>query len=571
MVSLPKTTARKWLLRGAQWVLMALGLLIYSCARITMPGGGPKDEIPPKLLKTYPEQGHTGFKGKKIRLVFDKQIGVRNIYNKLVVTPKLPKLKGQPSYTYSVRGNSLKLALKVPLEEDTTYTFNFNDAITDITEGNVAEKPVLTLSTGDHVDAMYVTGQVKDLMTDQLASEVLVALYRAGNDELNLLNSTPDYFGKTDKNGLFRLDNVRKGRYYLRAGGNQQNQLVVDPGVDAYGFVKDPVDLTTGPVEGVKLAILKADVREFKLQGQQPQGQHFELCFSKPVVDYTLTLNKGTKNFKVLYSHLVDKEQVIRVYNTFGLLEEDSLAASLTARDVLGKVIKETISIRFREGRYQKYRDSYRFEPASGAAINADFVGTMTLKKPVKEVVADRLFFVFNGKDNVYIKPEDLKYNAQRDVVTISKRLDPKLLKPQKSKEKEGKEPAGLVLHIDEEAFIPIEGESNDAMRYVYTFKNPKAYGTIMGTVTTQAPGFIVQLLDTNYEVVDEIRNERNYQFKEVAPGNYKLRVLVLKAKDAAWDFGNILERRMPDPVVFYPAEIGVFANWEITDIDFSF
>ena len=576
MVSFTKANTYQWLFRGARWALMTvtLGLLTYACARITVPEGGPKDTTPPKLIKTYPEQECTGFQGKMIKLGFDKEIEVRDIYNKLVVTPRLQKLEGQPSYTYKVRGNTLKLMLEAPLEEATTYTFNFNDAITDITEGNVAEEPVLTFSTGDHIDAMYVTGQVKYHMTHQPAAKVLVALYKADNDSLNILNSPPDYFIKTDEEGQFKLDHVRKGQYYLYASSSQENQLMVDPGADEYGFLKDPIDLTAVPVEDVTLSILKADVREFKLQGQQPQDQYFELSFNKPVVDYTLALVRKSKRFKqapTLYSHLVEDKQVIRVYNTFGLLEEDSLEAHLTAQDVLGTVIEETINIHFREGSSQKKRSSYTFAPASGADINPDFVGTMTLNKPVKEVAADHLFFVFNGQDTVHISTKDLQFNAQRDKVTIKKQLDPSLLKPQKSEDKEREEAAGLVLHMDEEAFLTVEGDSSEAMRYAYTFRNPKAYGTIQGTVTTQAPGFMVQLLDPNYKVVDEIKNERHYQFKEVAPGNYRLRVLVLQEQDAEWCFGNIHERREPDPVVFYNDEVGVIANWEITGIDFSF
>jgi hypothetical protein len=118
---------------------------------------------------------------------------------------------------------------------------------------------------------------------------------------------------------------------------------------------------------------------------------------------------------------------------------------------------------------------------------------------------------------------------------------------------------------------VTVEGDSSKAMRHVYTFRDSKAYGTIKGTVTTKAPGFIVQLLDLEYNVIDSIRNERNYQFNAVAPGSYRLRILVLQDKEAAWCFGNINELKEPDPVVIYPADIAVIANWEIDGIDFSF
>lgn len=556
------------------WILIASELLTCSCARIIAPEGGLKDTMPPKLIKAFPIQESTNFKGTMIKLVFDKEIEVRDINNKLVVTPRLQELENKPSYTHNVRGNTLELKLGVPLEEETTYTFNFNDAIKDITEGNVAEDPVLTFSTGEYVDAMYVMGQVNYFMTHQPAAKVLVALYKADDDSFNILDSLPDYFTKTDNEGKFKLDHVKKGKYYIYASASKGDQLKVDLGVDEYGFLKDPIDLTALPVDHVMLSILKADVREFKLQSQQPQDQYFELCFNKPVVDYTLTLVHKPKRFKeptTLYSHLVADKQVIRVYNTFGLLEEDSVNAYLIAKDVLGTVIEENITIHFGEASGQDNPVTYTFKPTSGTAISPNFVGTMTANKPVKAVVVDRLFFVFNNQDTVRINTADLQFNAQRDVITIKKQLDPRILMPQKDKGKGSEEAGKIVLQMTEGAFVTVEGDSSKAMRYAYTFSDPKAYGTIKGTVTTKAPGFIIQLLDLEHNVIDSIRNERNYQFNTVAPGSYKLRILVLKDKEAAWCFGNINERKEPDPIVFYPAAVAVIANWEIDGIDFVF
>ena len=576
MIVSAKTHAHPCFFRTIRWalMLMTLTLLACSCARIMAPGGGPKDTTPPKLIKAFPMRESTSFEGKMIKLVFDKEIKVEDIYNKLMVTPRLQKLENEPGYTYNVRGNTLKLTLEAPLEEETTYTFNFNDAIKDITEGNVAENPVLTFSTGEHVDAMYVIGQVKYLMTHQPAAKVVVALYKTNDDSLNILNSPPDYFIKTDEEGKFKIDHIKQGKYYMYASTSKENQLTADPGVDEYGFLKDPIDLTVVPVDHVALSILKADVREFKLQVQQPQGQYFELRFNKPVADYTLTLVHKSQRFKTstpLYSHLVEDKQVIRVYNTFGLLEEDSVEAYLTAKDVLGTVIEENITIHFREGRSQNNPVSYTFEPISGTAISPNFVGTMTVNKPVKEVVADQLVFVFNNQDIVRINTTDLQFNAQRDVITITKQLDPRMLMPQKNKNQGSEETAGLVLQMAEGAFVTVEGDNSKVMRHAYTFRDPKAYGTIKGTVTTKAPGFIVQLLDREHNVIDSLSHEPSYQFNEVAPGNYKLRLLVLTDKEREWSFGNIHERKEPDPVVFYPANVVVVANWEVEGIDFVF
>jgi len=549
-----------------------------------LPEGGPKDTTPPKLVKSFPHHESLHYKGKTIQLVFDKKIAVQDLYNRLVVTPKLQKLANKPSFRYKVRGKTLTLKLESPLEEETTYTFNFNDAIKDITEGNVAPAPVLTFSTGAHLDAMAVTGQVYYMMTGMPVPRALVALYRAEDEGVHLLNAPPDYFITADEAGQYKLDHVKQGQYYIYASKSKESLLTVDPGKDYYGFLEAPIDLTTASAEDVLIPILQADIRAFKLQRQQPQDQYFELTFSKPVKKYTLTLvrkSQRRKEMSVLYSHLVENDQTIRVYNTLGLLEEDSLDAQLTATDVLGSVIDETVSIRFREGRRQKNRPRYQFQPASGARIKPQFVGTMTLNKPVKEVLADHLYFVFNGRDKVRITADDLTLNAHRDVVTIRKQLDPALLTPAEApagknkrsataqERAEEKEEAGLILHMDEEAFTTVEGDRSEAMRYRYTFEDPQEYATISGTVLTRAPGFVVQLLDLDYEVLDEIRNQYRYQFKNVLPGSYRLRLLTLQTPESDWSFGHIDERRPPDPVYLYPEEVGVIANWEITDIDF--
>jgi hypothetical protein len=561
--------------RIARWLLIAiLALFNDSCARIIAPAGGPEDVTPPQLIRVSPAQDSIGFKGKVIRLIFDKEIEVRDVYNKLVVTPRLRELDKRPSYTYSIRGKTLKLTLHVPLEEGTTYTFNFNDAIQDITEGNIAAEPVLTFSTGDYVDAMYVTGKVNHLMTQLPAEKVLVALYKADNKHLNILNSLPDYVTRTDREGYFKLDHIKKGQYYMYASTNKEYQLLGNPGVDEYGFLKHPIDLTVVPRDNVALFILKADVRDFKLQRQQPQDQYFELSFNKPVEHYTLALVRQSKRLKkcpTLYSKLVADKQIIRVYNTFGRLEEDGLKAHLTAKDILGNVIEENVSIHFREGNYQNHPASYTFEPTSGTAIRPDFTGTMTVSKPIKEIVADYLCFDLNGQEAVRIDTQDLQFNAQRDVITIKKQLNLRIVTPPGGKDKASKGEERLVLHMAQGAFVTVEGDSSKAMSYVYTFRHPEEFGIIKGTVTTEAPGFIVQLLDLKNNIIDSVRNKHNYQFNAVAPGSYRLRLLVLRDKEGEWNFGDIYERREPDPVVFYPADVAVIANWEIEGIDFAF
>lgn len=569
-------------------LLAALLLLTDACANVMAPQGGPKDTKAPQIVSATPSHESTHFQGKELTLVFDKNIKFDP--KKLRVTPKLEKRDGKPSYTHVTWGNKLILKLQVPLAPDTTYTFNFSGAVKDLTEGNVAQNVALTFSTGAQLDAMSVSGYVIYHMTNHLIPKACVMLYDAEGAEAaqkNILNSLPDYYCYTNEKGAFTLKHIRPGRYHIYAatGGNaeQLSTLKVDPGKDIYGFLREPIDLSVSAQQDIVIPILQADIRPLKLLGQGPQHQYFELRFNKPIKEtYTLALARRYKRLQgdhTLYSHLVDNGHIIRVYNTAGLLEEESLQANLKATDaVLGNTVEQPVTIRFTEkrARHQTIAATYNFTPASGAAIKSQFAGTMRLNKPAKAVEADKISFVLPGEKVIVLQPQDLTLNAQRDVVTINKTLDFSLLannSPKTSlKAQKGTQPAEeIALHIASGAFRTVEGDSNEDMQYAYTVKNPKAYGTIEGKVTTQVPGFIVQLLDMEYNVVDEVRNTPDYQFREVAPGNYRVRLLILADKDGEWRCGNLHERREPDPVRIHAETVGVVANWAIKGIDLKY
>jgi len=105
-----------------------------QCARRGTPTGGPKDEIPPVLIKAEPDSMTTNFKAKKIRLYFDELIKLNDIQNQLIISPPL---KFQPEV--SPQGGARKyveVVIKDTLLDSTTYTLNFGESIVDNNEGN---------------------------------------------------------------------------------------------------------------------------------------------------------------------------------------------------------------------------------------------------------------------------------------------------------------------------------------------------------------------------------------------------------------------------------------------------
>ena len=141
-------------------LLLTLSLFIfYRCAVVVPPSGGPKDTTPPKMEVATPSNYSTNFNAKSIEISFDEFVKPNNVSEQLIVTPSL---KEKPDV--KVKGKGIVIDFKDTLKANTTYTFNFGDAIQDITEGNKAGGLKYVFSTGSFIDSSFITGYVLSLI-----------------------------------------------------------------------------------------------------------------------------------------------------------------------------------------------------------------------------------------------------------------------------------------------------------------------------------------------------------------------------------------------------------------------
>jgi len=98
-----------------------IGLVFVNCANRGTPSGGPKDETPPSILKSEPENYSTNFKGKEIKVYFDEYIKIKDLSKQLIISPPM---KTQPIVT-PLGGASKYISIKISdtLQPNTTYAF----------------------------------------------------------------------------------------------------------------------------------------------------------------------------------------------------------------------------------------------------------------------------------------------------------------------------------------------------------------------------------------------------------------------------------------------------------------
>ena len=62
-------------------------VVLYSCANIASPNGGPYDEAPPKFVSSTPLPGQINYKGKKVEIIFDELIQIDKPTENVIITP----------------------------------------------------------------------------------------------------------------------------------------------------------------------------------------------------------------------------------------------------------------------------------------------------------------------------------------------------------------------------------------------------------------------------------------------------------------------------------------------------
>ena len=149
-----------------------LSSFIYSCARMGTPDGGWYDDTPPSVVGSTPYDKGVNVKSRKVTINFDEYIKIEDAQNKVIISP--PQIE-QPEV--KAAGRKIVVDLKDSLKENTTYTIDFSDAITDNNEGNPMGNYTFSFSTGDHIDTLEVSGYCLNAENLEPIKGMLVGLY----------------------------------------------------------------------------------------------------------------------------------------------------------------------------------------------------------------------------------------------------------------------------------------------------------------------------------------------------------------------------------------------------------
>lgn len=548
-------------------------LFVSSCARPKSPSGGEKDEIAPKLVDVNPKSGTLNFKGTEIIMHFDEYVKLDKVKKELSITPRI-----NDDFEYKQNKETIELS-NLELEDSTTYTFNFGNAVKDITEGNVAENMIVFFSTGDYLDSLSINGSIKNLMTNVPISKATVALYEVG-DTLDIFTGKARYAIKTDEKGFYQFNNIKNGKYFVYAYNDKnKNQTCQSDKVEAFGFVSETLNLQEN-VDSLHILIRSRNIKPLKMLKAKASGKYFEVKFNKYLAKYDI---KPLDTTKAIFSNTTDENHAIRIYNTLPI--NDSLLVNLTASDSVGQKIDSTFFLKFIESSRKAANFTSSITKAK-ILPNEIFNGEITFSKPITQIITDSLYFQYDSLTLEKIDTiADFSWNKNRTTLTIEKQLHSELFnaaidtmkkdsikaKPKKrvpgaGSFSSGKDAARVTLYFGVQSFFSIDADTSKVMQKNLRFSKENSFGIIKGTIQTDYKSYTIQLLTKKYELVTEQNNVKTFEFKNIDPSEYRIRILIDENENGLWEMGDIKTLTKPEPIYHLEKIIPIRANWETVE-----
>ena len=589
--------------------LLMLMIVVYSCASMGNPDGGPYDEEPPKFVRSTPKPFAINSKEKKVTIEFDEFIKLEKAAEKVVVSP--PQLE-QPEIKAS--GRKVVVGLVDSLKPNTTYTIDFADAIVDNNEGNPLGNYAFTFSTGTTIDTMEVSGTVLGASDLEPVKNIQVGLHSDLSDSA-FMKKPFDRVSRTDSRGHFSIRGIAPGKYriYALMDGNQNylfdsktemiafsDSIIIPAMEDAMRqdtIWKDSLTIDTIksvgytrflPDDIILRAFKEENDRQYLTRSERDKENHFVLTFSARAD--TLPTLKGL-NFDERDAFIIEKtdrndsicywikDSLIYQMDTLEIqmdyLATDTLDRFVPQTDTLFLANKLTRAEREKleakaaaekekeRKKKEKKGETIEPEPTKFLTLNVDAPSAFDLDRNVYLSFDEPVASIDTAAIHMEIKKdslwEEIPFMFVADSVVPRKYEILAEWEPEKE----------YQLSIDSMAFRGMYGLHTNKVKQTMKVKKLDEYGTILLNITGADSTAVVELLDGSGKVLrrQQITPQNTADFYYLNPGTkFYIRLFNDRNGNGVWDTGKYSEHSQPEEVYYFPKVWEMKANFEFEE-----
>ena len=569
--------------------------VMYSCANIGNPSGGPIDKTPPIFMRSNPTPNAVNVKDRKIEIFFDEIVTLKDPSTKIIVSPaqtEMPRM--------SALGRKVTVELVDSLMPNTTYTIDFSNSIQDNNEGNAIDNFAFAFSTGSVIDSMRVSGYVLDSRTLEPMQSVVVGL------QSNLADSA---FHKeklqrvalTNDRGQFTIRNVSPGSYHIFAlkdldrdykFGNPTEDIafldsIIVPSIGSreaadtvYNDLNeiDTIMRATRPAyfpNDILLSMFNEDRKsQYLANNLRVDSTRISLTFAaasdtlpslsivgrNDVPDQWYTLERSQTNDTLTYwirpPHLVSADTLM-VATTY--LRTDTASNLSWGTDTLKFTFQRQKAKKKKKNEETDSLEQIRFMELHPLANGTQEVYAPLLLQtgtPIERYSREAFHLQRKLQNDTIFYPAEIKSIALRDSTLNRRDLMLKV---------DWEPGAAYTLAVDSLAMTDIYGLQTKPLKVDFNVRKMEEYGNIVFNIPAVRDSAIVELLDGTEKIVlrAPVKSHRA-ELLNLLPGKYYARLFIDRNGNGKYDTGNYDMHLQPEETVYYPGAINLKKNWDV-------
>ena len=571
-------------------IILAVILLVHSCANKAQgPTGGPKDKTPPRVLKSTPQNGALNFKKKIIEIDFNKIVSIEKPNDNVIISPPQQKSPDVKSL-----GKRVTVNFNEELKDSTTYSIDFGNAIADVNEKNVIKNYLFSFSTGGIIDTLKISGTVINAEDLNPLAGIVVGIYIETSD--SVFSKKPFMrIGKTDENGHFSINNIKKGKYKVYALGDSNHDYMYQPGEGL--ALHDSLETPTFRIEEMKDTVWKDSVtvdsihtymgthflpdnvtlqffkenkkRQYFVKYERKEPFVFSLIFNTsqaelPVIKplnfnwdgkFLLQKNAGMDSLTYwLTDSTVWKNDTLKMSMTY--LKTDSLFQLKSVTDTINVASRKSrVNIHAKAGKKNQIVKIPPLKFMSNIANAFEIYNPVFLnfEAPIEKLDISKIK-LFQKIDTTF-KQIPFKWqqtDSTKMVYSITHKWKPETT---------------YELQIDSAAFTSIYKKTSGKLKSEFKIRSLDEYSSVKLLLAPYNSKAVIQVLDIKDEVLaTKPASEKGTIIEYLKPGDYYVRMFIDDNGNGKWDSGDYSKKRMPEQVYYYPKKLTLMANWEFEE-----
>lgn len=609
-------------IRLKHYSLLVCLLLIAGCAnRGIGPQGGPKDEKPPQVVKESPENGTLNYNGKRVDIVFNEYIQLDDVSKNVLISPP----QQHPPEVKAV-GKKIMLVFEEPLQDSTTYTIDFGNAIGDFHEKNVLKGYTLSFSTCDVIDSLEVNGYIVNAEDLNPVSGVIIGIH-ANLDDTAFSKIPFTRVGKTDQNGHFYVKNIREADYRIYGLGDVSRDFIYQPG-EGLAFTediihpychtelegdtvwRDTIDIVANDSLGFDTIATRVvdTIRYATYTYYEPNDvilwyfnedktrHYFQRCFREKAHFFRLQFAAPQDSLPAVRALRPSEVDSTKSDSAWVDWLDYALLQHSSGNDTIIYWLTDSLVIKqdtlYMEMTYMKSDSLYNLVAQTDTVLavyraprvseKAKALMEKNKKPPVLAIQSNASAGFDVYKDLILSMPTPVKewvsdsLHLFHKIDTVYKplrfSLEPvdsaylqfRVVFPWKPEQQ-------YELRIDSAAFYDVYGVTNKAGKHQLQLKSLDEYSTLTVKLSTYDDRARLQLLDKSEKIIKELPASRaGTKFEYISPNTYYLRLYIDENEDGKWTTGDWATHRQPEPVYYFPSKLQLRANWEFEE-DFDF